>query len=256
MSVRTRGAAACLALAAAVTACGGARSATGPGGATGTVTVLAAASLREVFGPIAAQVEAAHPGLRVVLSYGASSTLAAQVRAGAPADVLALASAATLDGARQAGDVRAPKTFATNAAQVAVSPRSAARVRTLADLARADVAVELCAEQVPCGALAASVLARAHVQVRPVTRGLDVSAVLRDVTSGEVDAGVVYATDVRSAGSAVIGVEVPAAARASTSYPIAVTTGSHQPSLAQLFVDAVLAPAGQQVLARAGFGPP
>ena len=75
----------------------GASSATGP---TGEVTVLAAASLTDVFTQIAAQVEADHPGSTVTLSFAASSELVAQVQAGAPA---ARAGAAADRAARGAG---------------------------------------------------------------------------------------------------------------------------------------------------------
>src|SRR5262249_25130789 len=73
-------------------AAGGAGSATSSAALSGTVTVLAAASLTESFTTIGKMFEAAHPGVTVKFSFGASSTLAQQINNGAPADVFASAS--------------------------------------------------------------------------------------------------------------------------------------------------------------------
>lgn len=246
--------------AALLTACGGAAAdgqAPADGGAvSGTTTVFAAASLTDTFTALAEQFEAAHPGADVVLSFGGSSTLAQQILSGAPADVFASASSQDMDTVVAAGDAADPQLFATNVAQVAVAPDSAARVQSLDDLARPDVKVALCSPEVPCGALAEQVLARAGLDVDPVTLGLDVRSVLAHVLSGEVDAGLVYATDVAARNGEVVGVEVPAEVNASTSYPIAVVQGSDDTALAQAFVEHVLSADGQAALAEAGFAPP
>ncbi len=220
----------------------------------GSITVLAAASLTGSFTELGRQFEAAHPGTRVVLSFGASGTLAQQVQQGAPADVFASASTATMQ--QVVADVDAPRTFARNSAAVAVARDRAGTVGALSDLARPGVRVALCEPQVPCGALAQQVLEKAHLQVQPVTLGLDVKATLAYVASGEADAAIVYVTDVRAAGSSVVAVPVPADAQASTSYPIATVRAGRAPALARAFTDLVLSPAGQQVLAAAGFSPP
>jgi len=66
----------------------------------------------------------------------------------------------------------------------------------------------------------------------------------------------VYVTDVKAAGSKVKGVTIPASQNASTLYPIAAISGSKEMAIAQAFVAYVLSPAGQQVLAAAGFEKP
>jgi len=223
---------------------------------SGSITVFAAASLTATFTTLGQRFERAHPGTTVRFSFGASSTLAEQVTAGAPADVFAAASAATMGQVTAAGDAADPVTFATNAAEIAVAPASAARVRSLADLADPGVKVALCQPQVPCGALAQQVLAKAGVAVHPVTQGLDVTSTLAYVASGEADAAVVYVTDVRAAGARVRAVEIPAADNASTAYPIATVTGTHNPALAAAFQRFVLSPGGRSVLAAAGFAAP
>jgi molybdate transport system substrate-binding protein len=109
---------------------------------------------------------------------------------------------------------------------------------------------------VPCGKVAAEVFANAGITVRPVTEEVDVKSVLTKVTLGEVDAGVVYATDVLAAGEDVTGIEIPDDVNASTTYPIATTSDSEQPDVAADFVDLVLSERGADVLTRAGFETP
>lgn len=223
---------------------------------SGTITVFAAASLTGTFTRLGKDFEAAHPGTTVKFSFGASSTLAQQILAGAPADVFASASAKNMQQVTDAGDAADPRTFANNVAEIAVAPSAAGRVTSLADLAGPGVKVALCQPQVPCGALAQSVFTRAGITVKPVTQGLDVKSTLAYVTSGEADAAVVYVTDVRAAGAAVEAVEIPSAQNASTAYPIATVKGSRNTAVAQAFEDLVLSPAGQAVLTGAGFQQP
>ncbi len=222
----------------------------------GTITVLAAASLTESFTELGKQFEAAHPGVSIKFSYGASSTLATQIVNGAPADVFASASPSNMDQVVKAGEASAPATFARNVLEIAVPPDNPAKIAAVADLARSGVKVAVCAPQVPCGKIAAKVFENAKVTVKPVTLGQDVKAVLTAVRTGEVDAGLVYVTDVRSAGSAVTGVEIPAEQNASTDYPIAVTKAAKNTALAQAFVDYVKSSDGQALLSKAGFASP
>ena len=141
-----------------------------PDALAGEVTVLAAASLTRVVDELVAPFEAEHPDVEVTVSSGGSSALAQQVVAGAPADLFLSASTATMDVVADAGLVDgAPVTFARNRLEIAVAPGDPEGVRGLADLARDDLAVALCAEEVPCGALSRTVLDDAAVVVTPVT---------------------------------------------------------------------------------------
>lgn len=227
-----------------------------PATMTGTITVFAAASLTKAFTVLGSRFSAAHPGSTVRFSFGASSTLAQQILAGAPADVFASASPKNMTQVTAAGAARGPRTFARNSAEIAVSPASAGKVIGIRDLAKAGVKVALCQPQVPCGALAQTVLGKARVTVKPVTQGLDVKSTLAYVTGGEADAAVVYVTDVKAAGAKVKGVPIPAADNASTAYPIATITASRHAALATAFQDLVLSAAGQGVLRQAGFAAP
>jgi molybdate transport system substrate-binding protein len=222
----------------------------------GTITVFAAASLTESFTQLGKQFEAAHPGDTVKFSFGPSSGLAEQITSGAPADVFASAAPANMDQVVSAGDASGPQNFAKNVMEVATPPDNPRNVESVKDLADDSVKVALCQPQVPCGVVAAEVFKNAGITVKPVTLQPDVKSVLTQVETGNVDAGMVYVTDVQAAGSKVKGVTIPASDNASTLYPIATISSSKHKSEAQAFMNYVLSPAGQQVLAAAGFEKP
>ena len=223
---------------------------------TGTITVFAAASLTESFTQLGKQFEATHPGDTVKFSFGPSSGLAEQITNGAPADVFASAAPGNMDDVVNAGDAASPQNFAKNTMEVATPPDNPGNVESVKDLADDSVKVALCQPQVPCGVVAAEVFKNAGITVKPVTLQPDVKSVLTQVETGNVDAGMVYVTDVQAAGSKVNGVTIPASDNASTLYPIATINSSKHKSIAQAFMNYVLSPAGQQVLKAAGFESP
>jgi molybdate transport system substrate-binding protein len=236
--------------------CGGGAGA-GGSSAQRTLTVFAAASLTEPFGELERQFEAANPGVDVVASYGGSSDLAQQIVNGAPADLFAAASDATMKTVSDAGLVDgAPAVFATNVLQIATAPGNPKGIASFADLARPDLKVVVCAPQVPCGNAADRIEKATGVTLAPVSEESDVRSTLGKVTTGEADAGLVYVTDVRTAGDDVQGVSFPEAEQATTNYPIAVIADAPQTELARAFTDLVTGPAGRTVLEAAGFGPP
>lgn len=222
-----------------------------------TLTVLAAASLTSTFERIADDFEAAHPGTDVRLSFGGSSDLASQIENGAPADVFASADTDVMAGLVADGLTDGdPEPFATNTLEIAVPPGNPAGVRSLADLADPGLRLVVCAPQVPCGAAARRVADRAGLTLRPVSEEQSVTDVLAKVTSGEADAGLVYVTDVRAAGSKVDGIAFEESSSVVNTYPVAVVRGAAQPTLAREFVAAVTGAGGQRVLRDAGFGAP
>jgi molybdate transport system substrate-binding protein len=223
---------------------------------SGSITVFAASSLKEAFTKIGTQFEAAHPGVKVTFSFGASSALATQITAGAPADVFASASPKNMQQVVTAGDASNPVNFVKNVMEVAVPPANPAHVTSVSDLAKPGVKVALCQPQVPCGATAAKVFTNDKITVKPVTLQPDVKSVLTQVELGNVDAGVVYVTDVHAAGAKVKGIAIPASVEASTEYPIAAISKSGNAATAQAFVAFVQSPAGQSVLAAAKFEAP
>jgi molybdate transport system substrate-binding protein len=218
--------------------------------------VFAAASLQGSFTQLGKQFEAAHPGDKVTLSFGPSSGLATQIISGAPADVFASAAVSNMNQVVSAGDAAAPSDFAENVMEVAVPPSNPAGVKSVDNLAKSSVKVAVCQPQVPCGVTAAKVFKNASLTVKPVTLETDVKSVLTKVELGDVDAAMVYVTDVKAAGSKVKGVKIPADVNASTTYPIATIKKSSHAATAQAFMAYVLSPAGRQVLQADGFEKP
>jgi len=246
-----------LALAAtAIAGCGDVDNGASSGGGK-TVTVFAAASLTETFTALGTTFERSHPGVRVRFNFGGSSGLAQQITQGAPVDVFASASPATMKTVTDAdlADDR-PQTFARNRLQIAVPAANPGKVATLQDLADPDLKVVLCAEQVPCGAAAKKALAAAKVTVKPASLERDVKSALNKVTLGEADAALVYRTDVKAAGAKVIGIDFPESAQAINDYPIVTLSKAPQPGLAKQFLQLVLSAQGRDVLTAAGFDAP
>lgn len=222
---------------------------------TGSIRVFAAASLTDAFAEVAEAFEAANPGASVELAFAGSSSLREQILDGAPADVFASASESDMDQLVAAGEVDAPEVFATNRLQIVVPAGNPAGVTGLDDLADRRLLVGLCAVAVPCGELARRALAAAGVSPSPDTDEPDARALLTKVAAGELDVGLVYVTDVRSAGDRVDGIGIPGGLGA-TAYPIGAVTGAGNPGLASAFVDFVLSDDGQAILAGHGFGRP
>ncbi|MEV5707868.1 molybdate ABC transporter substrate-binding protein [Actinoallomurus sp. NPDC052274] len=246
-------------LAAALAAgCGdkGVKKDSGDKAATRTVVVFAAASLTESFTSLGKAFESSHPGVRVKFNFGGSSALAQQIDQGAPADVFAAASPATMKQVTDAGRASTPRVFARNRLEIAVPKGSSGKVTSLRDLTDPKVKVVLCAPQVPCGAAALKALAAAKLTVKPVSQEQDVKAALTKVRLNEADAALVYRTDVKAAAGQVQGIDFPEAAQAINDYPIAALTKAPQPGLAGEFVQSVLSPQGQATLQQAGFEQP
>jgi len=223
-------------------------------GVTGDITVFAAASLTESFTQIGKDFEAANPGSKVIFNFAASSALATQINEGAPADVFAAASPATMATVTDAGNGEGtPVVFVKNQLVIAVAKGNPKGITGLSDLTNPDLKVALCAEEVPCGAAAQKALDAAGVTLTPVTLEQDVKAALSQVKLGEVDAALVYRTDAKAAAADVDGIEFPESADAINDYPIVVVKNAPNQTGATAFLAYVQSDQGKAVLTAAGF---
>ncbi|MFJ4847740.1 MULTISPECIES: molybdate ABC transporter substrate-binding protein [unclassified Streptomyces] len=221
---------------------------------TGTVTVFAAASLKETFTELGKQFEAAHPGAKVAFNFGGSDTLAASITSGAPADVFAAASPKTMKIVTDANDASGePETFVRNQLEIAVVPGNPKKVDALKDLTASGLKVALCAKEVPCGAAAQKALDAGGLKLTPVSYEQDVKSALTKVELKEVDASLVYKTDVKAAGGKVEGVEFPESAKVINDYPIVLLKDAPNAEAAKAFIALVESPEGAKVLSAAGF---
>lgn len=223
----------------------------------GTLTVFAAASLKQPFTQLAKDFEEANPGSKVQLSFDGSSTLASQITAGAPADVFASADQANMKKISEAKLTNSESVvFATNSLTGVVPLNNPANIGTFADMTKPGIKLVICAPKVPCGAAAATDAAAAGLALKPVSEELNVTSVLSKVTSGEADAGLVYVTDAKSAGSTVKQIPLKLTAPTINKYPIAAVKGSKNQALAEAFIAMVTGALGQRTLQSAGFGAP
>lgn len=220
----------------------------------GRLTVLAAASLTEAFTAIGAAFERSRPGAAVELSFAGSPQLLAQMDQGAPADVLASADEEVMQRALEAGLVLGPPAVvARNTLAIAVRRGNPLGIDALADLSADGLLVGLVVEAVPAGRYARLALDRAGVEVSPTTLEPNVKALLTKVALGEIDAGVVYRSDVSRPDDDVAGVSIPAEQNVVATYPMARTAGARDRSVADAFMAFALSPDGQAILAEAGF---
>lgn len=237
-------------------ACGGGqeqKKADGSAAGTG-LTVLAAASLTDVFKTAGAAYEKAHPGTKVTFSFAGSQELAAQVEQGSPADALVTADQKTMDGLKS--DTGTPAVIAKNRLVIATGEGNPKKIATLKDLADKDLKVVLAAPQVPVGRYSKKILDAQHVVVKPVSQEPSVRAVLSKVELGEADAGLVYRTDAATATDKVDAVDIPDAQNAVAAYPAATLKTSKNAAAAAEFVKWLAGPEAQKILRDAGFQQP
>lgn len=218
--------------------------------------VLAAASLTNVFADIEAAFETAHPEYEIVISYASSSQLREQILEGAPADVFASADQANMAQLMAAGEIAgAPAPFAVNQMQIAVPAGNPAGVAGIEDFADPDLLIGLCAEQIPCGMFGREVLAAAGVKASVDTNEASVLFLLTKIETGELDAGLVYRTDVAYS-DLVGGIDISPEWNVEAVYPIATLTSATNPQGAVAFIAFVLSAEGRAILETHGFGLP
>lgn len=217
-----------------------------------TLTILAAASLTDVFDELAQDFEDQHDGVRVEFSLASSTDLAEQAADGAPGDVLATADAQAMTIAEDAGVlIDTPETFAANELVIVTPPDNPAEISSIADLE--DARWVRCADDAPCGRVALAVLKDNGITAEPGSLEEDVRATLDKVTSGEFDAGLVYASDAVAAGDDVETVPIEGAEAQETTYLMAALEQSGDADLAASWVELVTSSRGREALEDAGF---
>ncbi len=232
-----------------------------------TLTVLAAASLTESFKEMGKLFESQNTGVTVSISFAGSQALAQQLDQGAPADVFASASKKYMDAAVTSMRVNKDdgKVFVKNALVVIFPKDNPAGLKTLQDLAKPGLKIDLEDKLVPAGQYSLDFLDKAikdpgfapsfkdNVLKNVVSYETDVKAVVSKVSLGEADAGVVYITDYNAAADKLGKLDIPDALNTIASYPIAPVADSKNADLANAFVALVLSPEGQAIMAKYGF---
>ena len=226
----------------------------GAGKATGKVTVLAAASLQGAFEEIEKTVEKDNPGLDVTFDFQGSQDLVASLAGGDSADVLATANNSTMKTAAEQKLVGNQTEFATNVLTLIV-PKGNPKKITGLDSSLEGANLVICAPEVPCGEATKKLAQAQGITLKPVSEEQKVTDVRGKVESGEADAGIVYTTDAAAAKDKADKIDIPDGGVVNH-YPIAQTAEPENPAGAQVFIDAVTGKAGQEILAKHGFGKP
>jgi molybdate transport system substrate-binding protein len=242
-------------VAALVTACG-----SSPSPATtalsGTASVFAAASLTDSFKALGTAFQTAHSGTTIQFNLAGTPTLVTQIEQGAASDVFASADTTNMDKLKADGlTAGTPQVFAHNKLEIVVAAGNPKGIAGLADLAKPGVIYITEAATVPAGKYALQILASAGVKVTPKSLETDVKSVVSKIELGEADAGIVYTTDIKAAGSKLTGVSIPDSLNVIATYPIVAVKGTKNAALADAFIAYVLSIDGQATLQSFGFLP-
>ncbi len=226
------------------------------------LTVSAAASLTNAFQDLGKAFEKLHPGTKVIFNFAASGPLLQQIDQGAPVDLFAAADEATMDQAQTKGLIvkGSRKNFAGNRLVLIMPAAARLAVKGLDDLKSPEIKKIALGnpETVPAGRYAKEALTKPglwEALAPKLVYGESVRQVLEYVSRGEVDAGLVYATDAAIAHGKVLTVQ-EVKGHQPVVYPVAVVAASGKKKLAEGFLDYVLSPQGREVLGKYGFGPP
>jgi molybdate transport system substrate-binding protein len=255
--------------------CGGATSAPVPApgpeppGPRGEVVVFAAASLTDAFKEIGQALQARYPGLSVTFNFAASSTLRAQLRQGARADVFASADERNMRAAQQDGTIAGePRVFVRNEPVIVVPAANPGGITTLKDLARTGLRLVVAGREVPIGGYTRQIVQNAgqdpaygpdfadRVLKNLVSEEPNPRASLAKVVLGEADGTFVYRSDITpEVRDRVKVIEIPSQFNVVADYYIAIVQNGPNPAGAATFIDFVFSAEGQNLLARWSFKP-
>jgi molybdate transport system substrate-binding protein len=239
----------------AVAACGGDDEQAG--GGKPQLTVSAAASLKQAFTDYGKQ----FPGASARFSFAGSDELAAQIEKGVKPDVFAAANTKLPDALYDKGLVEKPTVFAGNRLVLAV-PAEGTKVNSLKDLEGGGVTLAIGSKDVPIGAYTRTVLEKLPAaQSKAILANVrseepDVAGITGKLSQGAVDAGFLYASDVRATDDKLKAIELPDGLQPTVAYGVAVVKGAEQPEQAKAFIAGLLDGAGADALEAAGFEPP
>lgn len=231
-----------------------------PQAAKADLTVSAAISLKDALDEAKQIYAAENPNVAIAANYGASGTLQLQIEQGAPVDVFLSAAPKQMDALDAKGLLLAGtrKNLLRNEVVLIVPKDYSAGISSFQDLTRADVKQIALGEPVtvPAGQYAKEVLTSLGIYDAVNSKAIlakDVRQVLTYVETGNVDAGIVYATDAMSSAKVKVVATAPAKSHSPVIYPAAVIKASKNPAAARAFLDFLAGPRGRAVFQKYGF---
>ena len=224
------------------------------------IIVSAAISMKDALDDVKQLYTAANPNVSVSTNYGASGTLQIQIEQGAPVDVFLSAAPKQMDALAAKGLLLegTRKDLLRNEVVLIVPKDSSSRISSFQDLARADVKKVALGEPtvVPAGQYAKEVLTSLGIYEAVNSKAVlakDVREVLTYVETGNVDAGIVYATDAVSSSKVKVVARAPETSHSPVIYPVAVMKSSKNPTAAREFISFLSAPRAGDVFKKYGF---
>lgn len=231
------------------------RSATGAVAVTGTLTVMGPASLKGLLEATKTRFEAENPGISIRLSLGHVPTLLAQIEGGVPADVLVTPDSGTMGQASSKGMVAGKADVIARSAMALVVPAgNRAGVKGVDSLSNASLRVALCAKELPCGKLSDKLAAKSSISLDADTlEPGGTAAIVTKASTGEIDVGLVFATDVKAGGAKVERIMIPEASNVSSEVSAAALSASTNATAARAFVAFLASSGGRELATGVGF---
>lgn len=224
------------------------------------LTILAAASLKDVTGELAKMYKEIEPNVELTFSYGASGALQTQIEEGAPADIFLSAATKQMDALDEGGFLLdgTKKDLLINKVVLIMPKESTLSLKEFQDVGTDSVKSIALGEpeSVPCGQYAKEVFTNLNIWdtvKEKANYGSDVKQVLTWVESSEVDCGVVYATDAIISDKVSIVCKAPEGSHNAITYPVAVTKSSTNPNEAKAFLDFLFTKEASKVFEQYGF---
>ena len=239
-------------------------------GVTGSLTIYAATSLTDVFEEIKDSFEAAYPEVEILLNFSSSSTLAAQIIAGAPADIFASANELQMEHVVETADRIADddiQVFAHNQLVLILPADNPAGIESLLDLTGDGILLVLAAQGTPIRAYTDAMIESYAEEYGEdfselmlenlVSEESNVRQVVARVALGEADAGIVYRTDaIGDVSDQLITIPIADRHNQQASYLIAPLSDTANAAAADTFVAFLLVEDAQLILADYGFCTP
>ncbi len=228
------------------------------------LSVFAASSLTEVLREAAQLYQQQHPAVQVQLHFAGSQALAAQIEQGAPADLFIAANVSVMERLHGKGLVEKPELLLGNRLILAARPDLVPRPTAIGDLARPGLLLAIGNPQVPVGSYTRQMFKRmatdpaygaelvSAIEKNIVSEENMVKAIVAKLLLGEVDAGIVYQSDLATANSRrLLTISLPQQHNPQASYPLARVTQSRTESAA--FSGFLFSAAAQEIFKRHGF---
>jgi molybdate transport system substrate-binding protein len=221
-----------------------------------TITVSAAASLKDAFTTCAKQFKDAN----IHFSFAGSDQLAAQIRQGAKPNLFASANTKLPDQLYSEGKLNKPQVFAGNRLVIAVP--KASTIASIQSLEKPGTTIVIGDAGVPIGTYTRVVLSRLPANQRKAilanvkSQEPDVAGIVGKLTQGAADAGFTYVTDVVGTKGTLKSVDLPASLQPSVAYGAGIVKGTSNQKQSQAFIDDVTSGSCRKVMQQAGFAPP